>query len=225
VENPYQPPLEAEVSAPDATALRPGLYPLAGLANLSLRLYLAATVYEVVAHLYDTFIAAKVEVPLHDEVATTPSDVIGIIITIVSWASIILFLIWMYRAAANARVLDPQAMTISPGMAVGGYFIPVVNLVLPYLAMAGIARASRVEWFWVAMWWAGHIGGVVLGGLYFFVSFHVDGPVPPTPLEVYLGHFLVFWSAITYFFSWQIMMRITRAQMTPDSPEEEAIPA
>jgi hypothetical protein len=28
-----------------------------------------------------------------------------------------------------------------------------------------------------------------------------------------------------YFFAWQIMMRITRAQMTPDSRAEEMIPA
>jgi hypothetical protein len=226
VENPYQPPHEVEL--PAASALRPGLYPLARLATLSLRLYLASTVYIVVAHLYDTFIAPPSLVSLHDEIATTmPSEILEVVIEIVNWVSVILFFIWKYRAAANARVLDPQAMKISPGMAVIGYFIPLVNLVLPCMAMAGIARASRVERFWPIAWSLCYVGIFFLAVAMVVIGVEVErmDMDKAEAWAVLVEHLIVVWSVLMYFFAWQIMMRITRAQMEPESEVEKAIPA
>lgn len=226
VENPYQPPHEAELPAPPP--LRPGLYPLARLATISLRLYLASTVYIVVSHLYDTFIATDELVPLHDTVASTmPSEVFGNVMDLVYWASVVFFLIWKYRAAANARLLDSHMMKISPGVAVAGYFIPLVNLVLPCMAMTGIARASRVERFWPIAWSLCYVGIFFLGVGIAVVALRVE-PAAMDRAEKWsalLEHLLVFWAVLMYFFAWQIMMRITRAQMTPDSRAEEMIPA
>lgn len=49
---------------------------------------------------------------------------------------------WIYRASANAHAITDE-MDISPGWAVGWYFIPFANLVKPFQAMKEIWRASH----------------------------------------------------------------------------------
>jgi hypothetical protein len=56
---------------------------------------------------------------------------------------IVLFLMFKYRASKNARALGAKAMTITPGWAVGWYFIPFMNLFKPYQAMKEIYQASE----------------------------------------------------------------------------------
>jgi hypothetical protein len=46
----------------------------------------------------------------------------------------VVFLVWQYRAATTARVLGYPARR-SPGLGVGSWFIPVVNLWFPYQAL------------------------------------------------------------------------------------------
>jgi hypothetical protein len=76
--------------------------------------------------------------------------------------AVVLFLCWKYRAACNSMILDPRVMTVSPGMAVGSYFIPVLNLYLPVKAMSGIIRASFGSTPLVPIWWTLHLLSVVL---------------------------------------------------------------
>jgi len=54
---------------------------------------------------------------------------------------------WIYRASANAHALSTE-MTITPGMAVGWYFIPIANLFKPYQAMREIWMASHFRGNW-----------------------------------------------------------------------------
>lgn len=58
---------------------------------------------------------------------------------------VVLFCIWTYRSAANARALGAGGFEVSPGWAVGWYFIPFANLWMPFKAMSEIWRASRSE--------------------------------------------------------------------------------
>lgn len=219
VENPYQPPsLEAESATPPP--IPTGLQPLGSLARFSLRLYVAGTAYSLLDHIYQTVVTARRGLSLHDSVAEEGPDILGSVFGLAEFAAAILFLVWKYRAAVNARLLDPSAMKISPGLAVGSYFIPLVNLVLPYLAMAGIARASRVERFWAILWWVGHGGIFLIIIILFALAFRVElatagaeeAPWPPS-----LDHFLMVWSVLTCFFTWQLIMRVTRAQMSGGS--------
>lgn len=122
--------------------------------------------------------------------------------------SVILYLMWKYRAAVNARILNPAAARISPGMAVGSYFIPFVQLVIPCQAMAGIARASTGSIQGVALWWAGHIGVLVGVVVLALMPAGPGWPESPTMFE----HVYLSWSVLTFFFSWQLVLRITRAQ-------------
>ena len=66
---------------------------------------------------------------------------------------------WIYRTNANAHLFS-DGMTISPGWAVGWYFIPLANLVKPYQGMKETWLASHYGSDWGAgeepvtmRWW------------------------------------------------------------------------
>jgi len=52
------------------------------------------------------------------------------------------FLVWIYRAHKNLKALGAQGLKYSPGWAVGGFFVPFLNLVRPYQVAKEIWKAS-----------------------------------------------------------------------------------
>jgi hypothetical protein len=100
-----------------------------------------------------------------------------------SLAITVLWIIWMWRAASNAQLLARARQRFSPGWAIGGWFIPFANLVIPGLQMADIWRGSAdpdervppstgLVWTWWIVFIVGRLsllaapGGVRLGHLY-----------------------------------------------------------
>ncbi|WP_405495782.1 DUF4328 domain-containing protein [Streptomyces sp. NBC_00096] len=97
----------------------------------------------------------------------SPPDVWMGVITAVSLplllATAALFIIWFHRVHQNAEILNPGAVTRSSGWAIGGWFIPIGNLFLPYLMAKEIWAASiqlgpdgsyrRVSTAPVTSWW------------------------------------------------------------------------
>lgn len=57
--------------------------------------------------------------------------------------SVVLFLIWFYKAYKAASALGPTGTKWSPGWSIGGWFIPFANLVIPKLVMNEIDRVSN----------------------------------------------------------------------------------
>ena len=134
--------------------------------------------------------------------------------TALDWAMIVTgfgamipYFLWKYRAAKNAGILDPASMTVSPAMAVGSYFIPLVNLVVPCRAMAQIARASTGSIRGVAAWWSGQIASMFLGSAIGFM-WGADASLPPALIE----HVYIVVGVLTFVASWKLVMDITRAQ-------------
>jgi hypothetical protein len=84
---------------------------------------------------------------------------------------------WIYRASVNAHAISDE-MTISPGWAVGSYFIPILNLFRPFQAMREIWLASHLRGNWqpeptpglLVGWWALWIVTNILGN----VSWRLD---------------------------------------------------
>ena len=65
----------------------------------------------------------------------------------------VVFFVWQYRAATTAKLLGYPAKR-SPGMGVGSYFIPVVDLWFPYQALRdclppGDKNRKVVLWVWL----------------------------------------------------------------------------
>ncbi|MFD7731054.1 DUF4328 domain-containing protein [Kitasatospora phosalacinea] len=69
--------------------------------------------------------------------------------------SVVFFLRWFRRCRRNAQLFDPVGHRFGPGLAVGGWFIPLANFWMPYRITLDIWRASGPrggEWV-VNAWW------------------------------------------------------------------------
>lgn len=93
--------------------------------------------------------------------------------TLVFLVSVVVVAMWIHRAHANLRDAGADGLQFSPGWAVGWYFIPFANLVMPFQAMRELWNASHgnadpfggsappvVKW-----WWAAWIVGNILSNL------------------------------------------------------------
>lgn len=56
--------------------------------------------------------------------------------------TIIAFLLWFYRVHRNLPALRAEHLKFTPGWAVGGWFVPVIGLFLPYQVMREVLRES-----------------------------------------------------------------------------------
>jgi hypothetical protein len=84
----------------------------------------------------------------------------------------ILWVIWQFRHARNAEVLGQGGEGLGAGWAIGGWFIPVGNLVIPQLQLFQAAKASdpeaparRTAPAVLLVWWALYAIGAVLSFL------------------------------------------------------------
>jgi hypothetical protein len=74
----------------------------------------------------------------------------------------IFFLRWVYLAHRNLPELGARHLRMSPGWAVGSFFIPLITFWKPFQAMNDLVRASRDPRTWqlentpaiVGFWWA-----------------------------------------------------------------------
>ena len=86
----------------------------------------------------------------------------GILQLIVTLGSLILFLVWFYRANANARAMGADGLMGSPGLSVAWFFIPIAFLFMPFLVVRDTWKASAAPRDWqgqptpplVGFWWA-----------------------------------------------------------------------
>ena len=60
----------------------------------------------------------------------------------VALAIFVLLVIWLYRAAKNNEALGRQNPRLGPGWAIGGWFIPIANFVIPFIVMDDVWRGA-----------------------------------------------------------------------------------
>lgn len=77
-----------------------------------------------------------------DPVELTPLDLVPALDFVALLACFVLVGRWIYRVVANAHAVG-EAVSITPGWAVGWYFVPLANLVMPYQAMRETWDASH----------------------------------------------------------------------------------
>ena len=87
-------------------------------------------------------------------------------------ASAVAFLMWQFRVSGNIRRFGMPSQRFSPGWGVVTWFVPIINLFLPYQVMAEIWRGSnattREAWnkstvpFALGVWWGLHLLSSVL---------------------------------------------------------------
>ncbi|WP_241737451.1 DUF4328 domain-containing protein [Neptunicella marina] len=102
-------------------------------------------------------------------------NVINIIVFIISG---LLILIWIYRANYNSHQLGAKDMDFTPGWSIGYFFIPILALWKPYLAMKEIWQTSHNPNNWaleqagtiLRVWWFFWIVSNIVAQIGFRVS-------------------------------------------------------
>jgi hypothetical protein len=87
--------------------------------------------------------------------------------TPVALLALVLFLVWLARANGNLRALSGEQMEFTPGWAVGWFFVPFANFVMPYRVVKEIWQVSRRQeedrsTFLVGWWWCLSVAGYAL---------------------------------------------------------------
>jgi hypothetical protein len=95
-------------------------------------------------------------------------------IGVIGLAALVLHIIWAWRSAHNARALGRVGERLSPGWAIGAWFIPLANFVLVYIVFSDLWRSSDPTsergdgWrrlpgsALVRLWTAAYVGGLAL---------------------------------------------------------------
>lgn len=97
-------------------------------------------------------------------------------------ATAIAFLMWFHRSHRNLGALGNAKLKYSPGWAVGGFFVPFLNLVRPYSVAAEIWKGSHPDGLnrkissagLVGIWWAFWIVNNVTGQFAFRISIRAE---------------------------------------------------
>ena len=127
-------------------------------------------------------------------------------------------LFWIWGAARNALALKP-GLPITPGRAVGWFFIPFANLYKPYQYMRYIWQASGGfiekggEPRQVQGWWIFTIFGNILAGIASRLGNAVDGATWDLGLEA-AAFGLLFVGTVLFF---NVVRAIHRLQLTSDT--------
>jgi hypothetical protein len=79
--------------------------------------------------------------------------------------AMIAFLVWIYRVLAAFR-RSGVTSSMSPGLAVGGWFIPFANAVLPWLSVRSALRAVGASSVIAGVWWLIWLANTSIGSMH-----------------------------------------------------------
>lgn len=133
-------------------------------------------------------------------------------------ASVVLVSMWTYRAMKNLHIVRAVAATMSPGWAVGWYFIPFANLWKPFEGMLQIWReshrlAGRPEKVaaYVGWWWGTWLVSNFLANLSLRLSGFME-PLPTYEAGLIIGVLASALSIVCGFLLLQTALQITKTQ-------------
>jgi hypothetical protein len=105
---------------------------------------------------------------------------------------LVLFMIWSFRAAKAARAVGIHGQW-APGWFIGAWFIPIANLVLPYLCVKSLLPAGHPGIRTIQRWWAFFVAQYLLSfvavtiGWALYENDHALGVWPWIPAGLSLG--------------------------------------
>jgi hypothetical protein len=145
--------------------------------------------------------------------------IVALLDGLLSLATIVVFGMWIYRAAANAVAAEVHGFSYTAGWAVGWYFIPFANLFKPFAAMRQIWNASHGEINerldqgngLLALWWGTWILSNIAANISFRLSFSPDS-AEEAYLGLQIGVFASLVSLALYPAAYRLVDNITKAQ-------------
>lgn len=144
--------------------------------------------------------------------------------TLVSLTTIVIFGMWIYRAAANVVAAGIAGFDFTPGWAVGWYFIPFANLVQPFRAMRQIWNASHAGGSdldrgdpILTLWWTVWLTSNITANISIQMSFRATS-AEMINTSLYLGAIASVLSLVLFIVGMRLVERITEAQRDRLSP-------
>lgn len=107
---------------------------------------------------------------------------LGIAQLVTVLGSLILFLVWFYRANANVRAMGADGLMGSPGLSVAWFFIPIAFLFMPFVVVRDTWKASAAPRDWqgqateplIGFWWAAFLASHIAGTISFRLAMEGD---------------------------------------------------
>jgi hypothetical protein len=100
-----------------------------------------------------------------DDLVSAASGIVGLL----SFAILVLIIIWTYRAAKNNEALGRQYPRLKPGWAIAGWLIPLANAVLPLLILQDLWRGSDPTTRRDSASWRANAGSALVGWYWAFL--------------------------------------------------------
>jgi hypothetical protein len=129
---------------------------------------------------------------------TTGWQVSSNLAAVVVLVGLVLVAIWTHRVATIGRNLGYPARR-SPGWAVAGWFVPVVNLWFPYQALCDAFTSGNPDRRLVGRWWGLYIASVVGALVVFAAGFVSTGAALAVALPAILA------SVLSARYSWDVI--------------------
>ncbi|MEA2521069.1 MAG: hypothetical protein QOI81_715 [Actinomycetota bacterium] len=116
-------------------------------------------------HVRDIVITAGPDVGLRMQGVFGSQPIAGIL-SAVTLAAGVLWLVWQHRGHANVLAGGTQGLKYTPGWAVGWWFVPLANFVMPYLTMrelwdnagrGGSGAPRSRDRRPITVWWFGYL--------------------------------------------------------------------
>lgn len=164
------------------------------------------------------------------QLADPPLEAImaGSLVNLAFWLALLLgvvpVLVWVHRAHANLHAGGVRGLKYSPNWAMGSYFVPFLNCVVPFWAMRELYNRSEGEpedfaqssAGPVTSWWACHIPAVFLSAALSFMAavpllsnvWFTTPPAATTGMGLFA---MILWLGSAWFLL-QTVNRITEAQ-------------
>ena len=149
---------------------------------------------------------------------------IALVYVLIFIVTVIFFARWIYVANYNVRALGAQGLRMTPAGAVGYFFVPIVNLWLPYQAMKDLWRASQNPLAWQTVK-AGPILGIwwflwIAVGLIDMIALRLSNSLADVLLELfYIALCLAAFTLVS-----QIQAAQQKQKLPEASPEPAAVP-
>jgi hypothetical protein len=141
--------------------------------------------------------------------------------------------LWQHRAHANLRALGAEGLKYSPGWAVGWWFVPLANVVMPFVTMRELWKASDpgaagVSWKLLptprllVMWWGAYLVGVQ--GLP-SIAGNVTDAALPSPQQVVVRSWLFIAAAVVTVAAAGLAVAVVRGVQARQETKRAAVAA
>lgn len=172
----------------------------------------------VALYLYMVLTALVALLRLGDPNPGSAADLVSIPAFFVLIACFILVGRWIYRTNANAHLLG-SGMTISPGWSIGWFFVPIANLVQPYVGVKETWRASHdagglheeAETALLPWWWGLWLLTNILSNIVVMFGGDFESPTPTG--IIYLDLFVAALNVPLCLILIRLMRRLARVQV------------